>query len=162
MSPQSVFGLQFLTSLLMLSLLAKWALTPWLASQSRREALFWLTLPHAFRCFSMAFIGHAVVTNNLPNGLATAATYGGLLTGMLALLALLLLRFKWKGAVAVVWVFNVVGTIDLLNMVRHVEANFGPAWFIPTILVPLYLVTHFMIFDRLPTPETIPENSTLK
>ena len=43
------------------------------------------------------------------------------------------------------------GTVDLLNALRHVNVapNFGAAWYIPTFLVPLLLVTHFMIFVRL-------------
>ncbi|MEE8056050.1 MAG: hypothetical protein V3T38_08400, partial [Gammaproteobacteria bacterium] len=55
------------------------------------------------------------------------------------------------GALALVWLFNIVGTVDLLNALRHVNVApaFGAAWYIPTFLVPLLLVTHFMIFVRL-------------
>ena len=55
------------------------------------------------------------------------------------------------GALVLVWIFNVVGTIDLLNALRHVNVvpHIGAAWYIPTFLVPLLLVTHFMIFVRL-------------
>jgi uncharacterized membrane protein len=62
-----------------------------------------------------------------------------------------------------VWIFNVVGTIDLLNALRHVDVapKFGAAWYIPTLLVPVLLVTHFMIFVRLAKPGKTPENSTL-
>ena len=54
-------------------------------------------------------------------------------------------------ALGLVWIFNSVGTIDLLNALRHVDVapGFGAAWYIPTMLVPLLLVTHFMIFQRL-------------
>ena len=79
------------------------------------------------------------------------ATYGDLVTGLLALLALILLRTSWAGALAHVWLFNIVGTVNLLNALRHVNvvADFGAAWYIPTLLVPALLVTHFMIFARL-------------
>ncbi len=45
----------------------------------------------------------------------------------------------------------VIGTVDLLNALRHLDVApaFGAAWYIPTFLVPLLLVTHFMIFARL-------------
>jgi hypothetical protein len=88
--------------------------------------------------------------------------YGGLLTGVLALIALVSLRLKWKDAVVAVLIFNIVGTVDLLNIMRHAEANFGAAWYIPILLVPLLLVTHVMIFDRMPKRMTIAQNSTLK
>ena len=77
--------------------------------------------------------------------------YGDLLAGVLALVAIISLRTGWAGALAMVWLFNVVGTVDLANALRHPEPipAFGAAWFIPTFLVPLLLVTHFLIFREL-------------
>ncbi len=107
----------------------------------------------------MVFLVPGIVAQRLPDYFAIPAAYGDLLTGVLALLALVLLRGGWKGAIGAVWVFNVVGTIDLLNALRHVDVaqNFGAAWYIPTFLVPLLLVTHFMIFVRLLKPASNPE-----
>jgi hypothetical protein len=160
MSPQAIFGLQFVFSLLVFALLAKWLLAPWLASQTRSEALFWLTLPHAFRYIGMVFLVPGVVAQPLPSDFANPAAYGDLLTSVLALLALVALRTGWKGALAVVWLFNVVGTVDLLNALRHLDVvpNFGAVWYIPTFYVPLLLVTHFMIFVRLLKPAANPES----
>ena len=141
-------------SLLVVALLAKWVLAPWLANQSQRQALFWLTLPHAFRHIGMVFLVPGVVAQQLPDYFAVPAAYGDLLAGVLALLALVLLRSGWNGATAAVWLFNVVGTVDLLNALRHVDVAIylGAAWYIPTFLVPVLLVTHFMIFVRLLKP----------
>lgn len=154
MNTQEIFGLQFLLSLFVIGLLAKWVLAPWLAKQSQREALFWLTLPHAFRHIGMVFLVPNVLAQTLPDSFAIPAAYGDLLAGVLALLALIAIKNEWKGAIAAVWLFNVIGTVDLLNALRHVDvaANFGAAWYIPTFLVPLLLVTHFMIFVRLLKP----------
>ena len=162
MIPQAIFGLQFTLSLIVFGLLAKWVLAPWLASQTQREAIFWLTLPHAFRYMGMVFLVPGVVAQPLPDYFAIPAAYGDLLTGVLALLTLVVLRIGWKGAMGAVWVFNVVGTVDLLNALRHAEIvpNFGAAWYIPTLFVPLLLVTHFMIFARLLKPVANPENPT--
>ena len=159
MNTQAIFGLQFVLSMLVIALLAKWVLAPWLANQSQREALFWLAVPHAFRHIGMVFLVPGIVAQQLPDSFAIPAAYGDLLTGVLALLALILLRSGWKGAIGAVWLFNVIGTVDLLNALRHVEVapNFGAAWYIPTFLVPLLLVTHFMIFVRLLKPASDPE-----
>ncbi len=137
-----------------MGLLAKWVLAPWLAGKLQREALFWLVLPHAFRHIGMVFLVPGVVAQPLPDYFAIPAAYGDLLAGILALLALVTLRSGWKGALGVVWVFNVAGTADLLNALRHLDVApyFGAAWYIPTFLVPLLLVTHFMIFVRLLRP----------
>ena len=56
---------------------------------------------------------------------------------------------------AVVWIFNVVGTLDLLNAVaqglRYTEdlGALGATFFIPTVVVPALLVSHAMIFMML-------------
>ena len=151
MSSQAIFVLQLGLSLLVFGLLAKWVVSPWLANHSQREGLFWLTLPHAFRHMGMVFLVPGVVAQPLPEYFAIPAAYGDLLTGVLALLVLILLRIRFKGAIVLVWLFNVVGTVDLLNALRHVDVvqNFGAVWYIPTLYVPLLLVTHFMIFAQL-------------
>jgi hypothetical protein len=54
----------------------------------------------------------------------------------------------------VVWVFNIVGTADLLNAfyqgnrlgIGIAPGLQGAAYFIPTVLVPLLLVTHVLVF----------------
>ncbi len=151
MNIQAIFGLQFVLSLVVWALIAAWLLAPWLAKKSRSEALFWLTLPHAFRHVGLVFLVPGVVAQPLPEGFANPAAYGDLLTGVLALLALVALRTRWAGAVGLVWVFNIVGSVDLINALRHttVAPDFGAAWYIPTFFVPLLLVTHFMIYKRL-------------
>ena len=138
-------------SLVVCGLIAAWLLAPWLAKQSRYEALFWLTLPHAFRHVGLVFLVPGVVVQPLPEAFANPAAYGDLLTGVLALLALVALRTNWAGALGLVWVFNIVGTVDLLNALRqaHAVPHLGAAWYIPTFLVPALLVTHYLIFARL-------------
>ena len=151
MDTQAIFGLQFFLSLVVWGVIAKWSLTPWLEKKSPHEALYWLALPHAFRHIGMVFLVPGVVAQPLPTGFANPAAYGDLVTGVLALLALIALRTGWAGALVLVWLFNIVGTVDLLNALRHVDVvpGFGAAWYIPTFLVPALLVTHFMIFARL-------------
>lgn len=151
MDTQAIFGLQFVMSLVVWSLIAMWILAPWLAKMPKNQALLWLTLPHAFRYIGMVFLVPGVLAQPLPDAFAIPAAYGDLLTGVLALLALVALRTGWVGAVALVWLFNIVGTVDLLNALRHLDVApaFGAAWYIPTFLVPVLLVTHFMMFVRL-------------
>ena len=149
----SIFGLQIFLSVVLCGLFAKWFVAPWLKDKSQREGLFWLTLPHTTRHVGMVFLVPGVVSPMLPSSFAAAAAYGDLAAGVLALLVLIALRNRWAGAMALVWVFNIVGTIDLLNALRqaHAVPHLGAAWYIPTFWVPVLLVTHFMIFGRLLT-----------
>ena len=71
---------------------------------------------------------------------------------MLALLALIALRTGRTSALVLVWIFNIVGTVDLIYALSSggdAVPNLGATWYIPTFVVPLLLVTHFMIFVRL-------------
>ena len=151
MNPLAIFGLQLVLSLIVWGLIAKWLLAPWLNTQVPHRALFWLTLPHAFRHIGMVFLVPGIVSKTLPESFSTPAAYGDLITGLLALLTLMALRKGWRGAIGMVWLFNIVGTIDLLNALRHADVvpQLGAAWYIPTFFVPLLLVTHFMIFSVL-------------
>ena len=151
MDVQAIFGLQFLLSLVVWGALFGFLLRPWLTRLPKHEALVWLSLPHAFRHIGMVFLVPGVVDQPLPEDFANPAAYGDLAAGLLALSAIVALRSKWSVAIPLVWIFSVVGTVDLLYALRHVDVapRFGAAWFIPTMLVPLLLVTHFLIFQRL-------------
>ncbi len=151
MDVQASFGLQFVMSLVVWGLIAKWLLAPWLERMSLHQALLYLTLPHAFRYMGMVFLVPGVVAQPLPGTFAIPAAYGDLTTALLALLTLIALRSGWAWTLALVWLFNIVGTVDLLNALRqpNVVPDFGATWYIPTLFVPLLLVTHFMFFARL-------------
>jgi hypothetical protein len=151
MDLQLIFFLQFALSLVVLGLLARWYATPCLAQRSLEVALMFLLIPHTFRHLGMAFLVPALNQPGMPEGFSTAAAYGDLLSGILALVAMIALKGNWSTAIPIVWVTNIIGTADLANALRHDDAilYMGTTWLIPTFIVPVLLVTHFMIFSRL-------------
>lgn len=151
MSPQAIFSVQFVASLLAWGVIFTVFLAPWLAGRSRREALMWLLLPHTFRHIGLVFLVPGVVAQPLPEAFGPAAAYGDLGTALLALLSVVALQRRWRLAEAAVWGFSIVGVFDLANALRQPEPipMFGSAWYIPTFLVPLLLVTHGLIVHRL-------------
>jgi hypothetical protein len=151
MNTLAIFVLQFLLSVLAISLLARWELTPRLNKLPRHEALFWLTAPHALRHIGLVFLVPGVVYQPLPDAFATQAAYGDLAASLLALSALIALRSRLSIALPIVWIFNVVGTVDLVNALRQAEAvpDLGATWYIPTFFVPLLLVSHYLSFKHL-------------
>lgn len=70
-----IFGLQFLLSLIVYGLIAKWYVAPRLAAWPLQDALILLLFPHAFRHLGMVFLVPAIVGPHLARGLCTA---GGL------------------------------------------------------------------------------------
>jgi len=151
MDPLSIFVLQLVLSITVFTIAAKWYVSPWLAEKTNGQALTILIFPHAMRHIGLMFFVPGIVSQTLPTFFAYTAAYGDLFSGLLALLALVVLRRGWGIAIPLVWFFNIVGTVDLLNALRHVDVvpDLGATWYIPTFLVPLLLVTHVMIFARL-------------
>ena len=88
----------------------------------------------------------------MPDAFAQPAAYGDLATCTLALLSIALLGSR--PGIIIVGVFNIVGTVDLLNAFYQADrlgvgtspGLQGAAYFSPTVLVPLLLVTHFLVF----------------
>lgn len=108
---------------------------------------------HSFRFFGLVFILSGVVGSNLPTRFATFAAYWDLATGVLAILALLLVRIRplfWLFVVA----FNLVGVVDLVLDYYHavqldlpsVAGQLGAAYAIPVLYVPLLMITHVVAF----------------
>ncbi len=151
MTPTAIFLLQFAMSLLVFAVIAAWYTAPWLAKLTAPIAFSVLLLPHAFRHIGMSFMVPNLNSGELPEAFASAASYGDLLSVLLAIAALAALRWWSAIALPLIWVFNIVGSADLINALRQAEAieHFGATWFIPTFIVPLLLVTHVMIFARL-------------
>ena len=151
MDTLAIFGLQLVLSLIVYSLVAKWYVMPWLAEKPIHQALIPLIFPHALRHIGLTFFVPGVVAQPLPIFFANTVGYGDLISGLLALLSLVALRGGWGLALSLVWLFNIVGTADLLNALRQADAvpDLGATWYIPTFWVPVLLVTHVIIFARL-------------
>ena len=101
---------------------------------------------HSFRFIGLAFLVPGVVSPDLPSAFAHSAAYGDIVAATLALLSLPSL--PGGPGVVLAWGFNIWGTADLLNafyQANHaglLAGQLGAAYFIPTLLVPLLLVTH--------------------
>src|SRR5579863_7193609 len=81
--------------------------------RQRAEALRPLLILHGFRFIGLAVLVPGVVSPDLSPDFAHSAAYGDVIAAILALLSLLLLRSA--AGPALVWIFNVWGSADLLN-----------------------------------------------
>ena len=123
---------------------------PELRLRSRVEALRPLLVLHSFRFIGLAFLVPGVVSPDVPAAFAHPVAYGDLIAAVLALLSLLLLPSAV--GVAAAWIFNLWGAADLLNafyQANHtglLAGQLGATSFIPTVIVPLLLITHGLAF----------------
>ena len=152
MTTQQIFGLQVALSFVVYGLVAKWYVGPRLATLPLGAGLAPLLVLHALRHLGMVFLVPTVVGPSVPASFAMPAAYGDLLAGLLALAALIALRGAWSVAIPIVWVFNVVGLLDLVNAFYQglsADVQLGAAYYIPTFIVPALVITHVMIFRML-------------
>jgi len=119
---------------------------PALRARQRAEALQPLLILHSFRFMGLAFLIPGVVSPDLPTSFAHAAAYGDIIAAILALLSLLLLPSA--AGLAASWIFSLWGTTYVLNafyQANHaglLAGQLGAAFFLPTLIVPLLLITH--------------------
>jgi hypothetical protein len=110
----------------------------------RADALRPILLFHSFRFVGLAFLIPGVVSPALPLEFARPAA-------------------SRKLGIVLVWASNLLGTADLLNAFCQGNRTGvgldpglqGAAYFLPTLLVPLLLITHGLAFRLLLRKETL-------
>jgi hypothetical protein len=123
---------------------------PELRVRERAEALRPLLTLHSFRFIGLAVLVPGVVSADLSPAFARYVAYGDFIAAILALLSLLLL--PRAAGVAVAWIFNLWGSVELLNVFYQgnhaglLAGQLGAAYFLPTLIVPLLLITHGLGF----------------
>jgi hypothetical protein len=116
-----------------------------------QQILVPILLLHSTRHLGLMFLTRGATFPGMPPRFAYPAAFGDLVTAILAFAAI---PFVLRGSVfakPAVWVFNVVGTLDLLDAITlatiyNALVTMGPAYWIPAFWVPLLLVTHYVTF----------------
>jgi hypothetical protein len=144
-------AVNILTVNLLLSTLVFWVaariyVIPRLGQWGEKTVLVPILLLHSLRHLGLMFLASGAVYEGMPSQFAYPAAYGDLITATLAMAAILAGTPRW-----LVWVFNMVGTADLLlaialATVYGAPAFMGPAYWIPAFWVPALLVTHVLTF----------------
>jgi hypothetical protein len=153
MSPQLVFFTSVAFSFVAWGIVASRYIWPKLRNLDRTKALRPILMLHSFRFFGLVFLVQGVVSPDLPASFARPAAYGDLLAAILAVLALLMLTSRVGSALT--WTFNLWGAADLLNAFyqgNHAAlqpGQLGATYIIPTVIVPLLLITHVFAFRLL-------------
>lgn len=154
---RAVFLISVALSFVAWGIVTRQYIWPALRGRPRADALRPILVLHTFRFVGLAFLFPGVVSPDLPAAFARPAAYGDLATAIAALLAIATLRHRL--GILMVWAFNILGTADLLhafyqgNRLEFGRGLLGAAYFIPTVLVPLLLITHGLVFWILLTRE---------
>jgi len=150
MPPQLYFFVSIAFALVTWGIVAARYIWPKLRALPRAEALRPILILHSFRFVGLAFVVTGVVSPDLPPAFANPAAYGDIAAATLALIALATLQSRV--GIAIAWIFNLWGSFDLLSAFYHANdsglmaGQLGATYFIPTLVVPLLLITHALVF----------------
>ena len=156
-----LFNIQFTLSLIAYALIALWYVAPRLSKLPREVALQPLLWVHAFRIVGGSILAPGSVAAGVPQDFRTMIGYGDLVTAVIAILALIALRYRFQWAIAMVWLLLIVGTLDTTNaIIQSIRYNvfmydLGINWEIVTIYVPALLVSSVLIVLQLLRPAHI-------
>jgi hypothetical protein len=152
MNNVSIFWLQLVSSCIVCSAVVAWYVWPSLTKLPRKVALIPLIFVHVFRYVGMTLLVTGMVDPRLPRDFLNGAAYGDLIAALLALVSIFALRSNWQFAIALVWVFNTWGFVDLLNGVRGLlqlnvpSYNLAAFWYVYTFYAPVVIASHLIIF----------------
>ena len=161
-TPFHVLQIQSTLSLVAFALIARWHVAPRLANRSLEDALVPLLWIHVFRYAPLTLYAPGQVDARIPADAAAAVAYGDLVAALFAFVALLAVKHRWRGAIALTWIFTVVGTADLafatLKAVRAEMYRYpmGWNWYILNFYVPMLVVSQVMIILLLMRPRSAP------
>jgi hypothetical protein len=150
MPSQLWFFLSIAFSFIAWGIVAARYIWPELRLRQRAEALRPLLILHSFRFLGLAFLVPGVVSSDVPPAVAHPAAFGDVIAAILALLSLASLRRR--AGIVIAWIFNLWGSADLLNAFYQANdaglmaGQLGATYFIPTLVVPLLLITHGLAF----------------
>ncbi len=112
-----LFGIQFTLALVAYGLIAWWYVAPRLSRLPREVALAPVLWVHAFRIVGGTILAPGAVAASVPAEFRTMIGYGDMATAVLALVALVALRFRLSAAIALVWLCLGVGLLDTVNAI---------------------------------------------
>src|SRR5215471_10229638 len=145
------FFISYAVAFLVFALIARWYLWPRIKDRPPQEALPPFLLYACLRVNGLMFLMPGLVSPQLPRAFALPTAYGDLTAATLALLALACLRYESAAAVPMLWLFNIVGLLDLVyaNISTFKDGvdpvHLGVSYYLAALNVPAMVVVHVMI-----------------
>jgi hypothetical protein len=144
------------------ALIAAWYVAPWLRARPRAAALTALLWVHAFRHIALQIFSAQRAGFAVPDQIRDQIAYGDVLGMMLAVLAIVAVRLRWRAAIPITWVFVGETIADLANSliggVRQdlLASAYAVTWMIVTFYVPVLWTTLALIVWQLVTRRGAP------
>src|SRR4030095_7936818 len=109
----NILTINLILSTFVFSVAARIYLWPKLPELSARTVLVPILILHSFRHLGLMFLSPGAVYPGMPPQFANPAAYGDLIAAVLALAAIAALTGGARISKALVWIFNLEGSVDL-------------------------------------------------
>ena len=152
-----VLGIQCTFSMLVFYLIVKWYVFPKITKETWREVLALLLLVNVFRYLPLSLFMPGQVSDAFPAYLKELVAHGDFLAGIVALIAVILLKSGKKSAIGFTWIFSVISIVDMIVVLtlamgeKVYELPLGVNYFTVSVYVPLLIVVQVVILKLLLT-----------
>src|SRR6516164_1765086 len=113
----NILTVNLLFSTLVFWVAARLYVLPKLGEWEPRTVLLPILLLHSMRHLGLMFLAPGATYPGLPMAFAQPAAYGDLIASLLALASIAAITMESKLARALVWIFNIEGTVDLADAI---------------------------------------------
>jgi hypothetical protein len=128
---------------------------PKITKETKLDILALLLLVNVFRYLPLSLFMPGQVSTDFPPYLKEIVAHGDFLSGIMALIALILLKSQKKYAVKFTWLFSVVSIIDMVVVLtlamseKVYQLPLGANYFTDSVYVPMLIVIQVMILKIL-------------
>jgi hypothetical protein len=162
MNLKAAAGLAQMSSLVVFVTIAKWYVVPWIRRQARADALIALLWVHVFRYVALQVYSAQQAGFPISDGARDRIVYGDVAGMILAMIALVALRYRARLSIPLVWALVAETLIDTVaNVTGGIREHlFGAAngvtWMVVCFYVPLLMVsmglTGWQLYSRRDEP----------
>jgi hypothetical protein len=151
----TIINLQAITGTISIILGFNWWIKPRLANLSIHDALLPFVFLNTFRYLGLSFMAKEQFYSGFPGEFLNTVGIWDLSTAILAIIAAIALKNKWKFSIPLVWLFNIVGFSDLLTAfpqffsLKLYDHDLGFIWLMFITYGLTTFLSHIYIFIRL-------------
>lgn len=151
----AIINLQAMTGTVAIILGFRYWIQPRVSKLPIHAALLPFVFLNTFRYLGLTFMAKEQMYDGFPTEFLTTVGLLDFTTAILAILAVIALKNKWRLAIPLVWVFNIVGFSDLITAfpqffgLKLYDHNLGFIWLMFVTYGLATFLSHIYIFIRL-------------
>jgi hypothetical protein len=151
----TIINLQALVGTLSIVIGFRFWIQPRVKNLPIHEALLPFVFLNTFRYLGLSFMAKEQFYSGFPSEFLNTVGIWDLTTAIFAIIAALALKNKWKFAIPLVWIFNIIGFTDLITAfpqffgLKLYDHDLGFIWLMFITYGLTTFLSHIYIFSRL-------------